>query len=110
MRGLSPFHTTVTCSLHDHYRPFTRPFQILFEWEAFSNLREFSVGNGYDLSTRGIVLTMLTAHWFYWSAVRRASLIWYWACVKSGTECLLGRVGVAREARQGTRDGGTSRL
>ena len=42
---------------------------MLFEWEAFSNIREFSVGNGYDMSTRGIVLTMLTAHWFYWGAV-----------------------------------------
>ena len=42
--------------------------EILWEWEIFSNLGDFSIENGYDVTTRGICLTMVFAHWMYWSA------------------------------------------
>lgn len=42
--------------------------EIWWEWEIFSNLDALSTQNGYDVTTRGIALTMLVAHWMYWSA------------------------------------------
>ena len=42
--------------------------EIWWEWEIFGNLGDLSVENGYDLTTRGISLSMVFAHWLYWSA------------------------------------------
>ncbi|KAL1510912.1 hypothetical protein AB1Y20_005741 [Prymnesium parvum] len=42
--------------------------EVWFEWEVFANLDALSVGAGYDMTTRGICLSMLVAHWFYWIA------------------------------------------
>jgi Ca2+-binding EF-hand superfamily protein len=42
--------------------------EIIFEWEVFANLADFSFENGYDSSIRGAALSMTFAHWCYWSA------------------------------------------
>ena len=42
--------------------------EIIFEWEVFANLADASFENGYDSSVRGVALSMIFAHWCYWSA------------------------------------------
>ena len=42
--------------------------EVIFEWEVFANLGDFSFENGYDSSIRGTALSMTFAHWCYWSA------------------------------------------
>jgi len=42
--------------------------EIVFEWEVFTNISALSSAGGYDITTRGICLSMLVAHWFYWAA------------------------------------------
>ena len=42
--------------------------ELLFEIEMIQSLPDFSVAGGYELTLRGTALTMLLAHWMYWTA------------------------------------------
>ena len=42
--------------------------EILFEWELLVNIRYVNPAMGYQRSLRGTAITMLVAHWLYWSA------------------------------------------
>ena len=59
---LVKYHSTVAYGLCE------LAIEIWWEWEIFANLGDLSVENGYDLTTRGIALTMAFSHWMYWGA------------------------------------------
>ena len=42
--------------------------EICWEWEILANIGDLSLENGYDITTRGICISMIFAHWCYWGA------------------------------------------
>ena len=42
--------------------------EVAFEYEFFAYINGLSPSRGYDVTTRGTMITMLLAHWLYWGA------------------------------------------
>lgn len=50
--------------------------EVLWEIETIRCLKDLSVENGYDITTRGCACSMLFAHWCYWAAGFTAIPVW----------------------------------
>jgi len=46
--------------------------EVVWEIETIRCLKDLSVENGYDITTRGCACSMLLAHWCYWAAALAA--------------------------------------